>query len=73
MTGTNPEPVEGEVRLNKEPIAVEPTQSQKLDPASRVNFDKVYTVEFNVKVKSIGKVTSKSMPKLTGYWKMHKD
>jgi mRNA-degrading endonuclease toxin of MazEF toxin-antitoxin module len=72
MTGTVPEYAVGETGMIKEPLSVDPFQAQKLDGMSRVNFDKVYTVEHNVKVKNIGKVSDKSMPKLTGYWKIHK-
>jgi hypothetical protein len=71
MTGTAVELAKGETGMTKQPLAVDPFQSQKLDGRSRVNFDKVYTIEHNVKVKNIGKVSDKSMPKLTGYWNMH--
>ena len=41
------------------PIRVEPrTPRDKLDPASRLNYSKIYTVEHNVKVKFIGRIAS---------------
>ena len=70
--GTEPIKLAGEVRMNKEPIAVKMAAFQKLDPLSRVNFNKVHTVEHYVKVKNVGKVTDASMPKLKWYWEMHR-
>lgn len=53
----------------KQPIAVHMASSdQKLDEMSRIDFSKVYTVEWNVKVMNIGKVTRESMPIFEGYW-----
>ena len=34
--------------------------TQKLDPMSRIDFGKVYTIEHNVKVRSMGKVNRAS-------------
>jgi hypothetical protein len=43
--------------LSKRPIRVEPiSQAHKLDPASRLNYAKLYTVEHNVKVFFVGRV-----------------
>ena len=53
----------------KNPIAVtaaDPTQ--KLHVMSRINFGKVYSVEWNVKVMPVGRVNAQSMPSFTGYW-----
>jgi hypothetical protein len=36
---------------------------------SRLNFKKIYTVEYNVKVMNVGKVTKDSLPVLIGYWR----
>lgn len=47
----------GERRLHKAPIRVVPfTYRDKLHPASRINYSKMYTVEHNVKVCFIGKI-----------------
>lgn len=54
--------------MTKEPLAVTPASSdQKLDPMSRLNFGKIHTVEHNVKVKPVGKVTEESMLSLLAY------
>lgn len=58
---SQPKYVEGEPDLTKLPILVEPINSQhRLDPASRLNYAKVYTIEFNVKVWFIGKIAKDS-------------
>jgi hypothetical protein len=61
---------EEEKYLIKEPIAVEKASSeQKLDPMSRINYHKVYTIEYNVKVMNVGLVTRDSLVALLGYWR----
>ncbi len=47
---------------------IEDSPDNLLDPLSRVNFGKMYTVEHNVKVKNIGLVASGSMAKLKRYY-----
>jgi hypothetical protein len=42
--------------LTKKPIRVEMTGGQKLASESRLNYAKVYTIEYNVKVFLIGRV-----------------
>lgn len=71
MDGTEPTPLKNENGMTKEPLKVERTggSSGGLDHASRVNFDKVYTVEHDVKVMNVGKVCRQSMPKLEMYWR----
>ena len=71
MTGTKPwcSPDE-EQYLNKKAIAVKrASQDQKLDPRSRLNYSKIYTVEHNLKVMAVGRVTAASLPVLLGYWR----
>jgi hypothetical protein len=36
---------------------------------SRLNYKKVYTVEHNVKVMDVGRVTRESLGVLLGYWR----
>ena len=61
---------EEERYLVKKPIAIERASSdQELDRMSRLNFGKIYTVEHNVKVMAVGKVTKDSLPFLLGYWR----
>jgi hypothetical protein len=55
--------------MNKQAIAVDPASpDQKLHEMSRLDFRRVHTVEHNVKVKDIGRVSSRSMPYLHSYW-----
>lgn len=45
----------------RQPIKVEPRYPNlKLDPASRLNYAKIYTIECNVKVRFIGKIHQNS-------------
>jgi len=61
-----------ERRLDKEPLKVIPeTPGAKLELSSLLNFSKIYTVEHNVKVKSIGRISEESMPRLLAYWRQH--
>lgn len=56
-----PEPLPGESPLEKLPIQMTPkSPREKLDPASRINYAKYYTVEHNVKVKFIGRLAPSS-------------
>ncbi|KAL2001585.1 hypothetical protein VTN02DRAFT_1564 [Thermoascus thermophilus] len=68
MKGTKPARQAAEPPMTKEPIAVEPASpDQKLDPMSRINFAKVHTIEHNVKVLPVGRVSDESMPKFEAY------
>jgi hypothetical protein len=70
MNNEQPARLAAETELTKDPIAVVPAgPDQKLDQLSRVNFAKMYTVEHNVKVMSVGTVAPKSMPTLKVYFK----
>jgi septum formation inhibitor-activating ATPase MinD len=45
------------MELIKKPVRMEHySERYKLDPASRVNYTKIYTIEHNIKVKIIGKI-----------------
>jgi hypothetical protein len=64
-TGDSPESFKNEPDTFNGPIRMGPkTSRDKLDPASRLNFAKVYTVEHNVKVYFIGKISSKHVHRL---------
>jgi hypothetical protein len=70
MKGDPPKKEYLDRRLDKEPLQVTPDyQGAKLESSSLLNFGKVYTVEHNVKVRSIGQITDVSKPKLIHYWK----
>lgn len=61
---------EYESGMTKEPIEVIPsTPEEKMHPASRIRFGKIFPVECNVKVKDIGMVHPDHIPKLIKYWK----
>ncbi|KAL9010345.1 MAG: hypothetical protein Q9173_004709 [Seirophora scorigena] len=70
-TGSHPPdklPIERD--MNKSAICVVPTRAdEKLDPISRVNMGKIYTVEWNAKVKDMGHVEKNSLVRLLAYWK----
>jgi hypothetical protein len=70
MQGQAPARLAAETGMVKEPLQVIPARNQKLSPMSRVNFAKMYTVEHNVKVMDVGKVSQDSLPKLIGYWRV---
>ncbi|KAJ6188162.1 hypothetical protein N7519_003070 [Penicillium mononematosum] len=68
MRGDRPRAVRSEPRMAKEPLEVDPARpDQKLDCMSRVNFGKVYTVEHNVKVLPVGKITEASRARFLEY------
>lgn len=70
-TGSHPpEKLATERDMNKSAICVIPARAdEKLDPKSRVNMGKIYTVEWNTKVKEIGQVEKHSLVRLLNYWK----
>jgi len=71
MSNSQPGRLDVETEMTKESICVDPaTADQKLNPLSRVNFAKIYTVEHNVKVLPVGTVAKKSMHHLRGYFKI---
>lgn len=60
---------ERENGLCKEPIEVDAGNSGSyLKPRSRIRFGKAYSIEWNVKVKDIGKVVPRDMSKLLAYY-----
>ncbi|KAK1140563.1 hypothetical protein N8T08_010200 [Aspergillus melleus] len=68
MQGTEPQLGSGEPHMTKGPLEVAPASpDQKLDHMSRLNFGKIYTVEHNVKVLPVGKITERSMPRFQNY------
>ena len=68
MIGTSSAAAPGE-KIVKNAIAVKPAaKDQKLHPMSRINFDKIYTIEHNVKVMNVGKVVDESMHNLSLYF-----
>jgi hypothetical protein len=70
MSDTKPELLAEERRyLTKNDIAVDKAaDDQRLHPMSRLNFNKIYTVEHNVKVMDVGTISKDSMISLITYW-----
>lgn len=70
MSDTTPRKLPEETDMNKKPIAVDKASpEQKLDEMSRINFSRVHTVIWNVKVMDVGTVSRESIPSLVAYWK----
>lgn len=66
--GGEPKVLGGE-RLSKEPFPInveEPTE--KIDPLSRLNFGRIYTVEHNIKVRKVGRIPDEHLPRLNEYF-----
>jgi len=57
-TSENPPPLFQGENITKYSIRVEPSASETLEPASRVNYGKPYAVEHNVKVLDVGMVVN---------------
>lgn len=71
---TPPEKLEGEKDMTKDPIRVVPVSpDEKLDPLSRINLGKAQVIQHNWKIREIGDVHEKSLPKLLHYRKAVRD
>jgi hypothetical protein len=54
--------------MRKEPLeVVADSPEQTVNPMSRLDFGKIYTVEHNVKILPIGRVTEQSMERFIQY------
>ncbi|KAL2807837.1 hypothetical protein BJX63DRAFT_411145 [Aspergillus granulosus] len=68
MTGTHPKMGSMEPLMSKGPLEVDPDRfDDPLDRMSRVNFGRIYTVEHDVKVLGVGKISPQSMPRFIAY------
>ncbi|KAL4878018.1 hypothetical protein BJY04DRAFT_120958 [Aspergillus karnatakaensis] len=68
LRGRLPTSSSSERPMIKEPLEVAPDRpDETLDPMSRINFAKIYTVEHNVKVLPIGRITNASMIRFREY------
>ncbi|KAL1638752.1 hypothetical protein SLS58_008676 [Diplodia intermedia] len=71
ITGSQPQYVPNEQRLQKAPIPIIPAEgSMTLSGASRVNFAIHHPIQHNVKVKDLGTVHHDYIPTLISYAKM---
>jgi hypothetical protein len=59
-----------EEKLTKTPmiIIVENASTGPISPMARINFAKVYTVEYNVKVRKVGRIASDSIWRMDEYF-----
>ncbi|KAI4106945.1 MAG: hypothetical protein L6R37_001944 [Teloschistes peruensis] len=65
-----PQKLSGEREMRKAPLRVIPDGPEEmLDPMSRINLGKPYPVEWNNRVKPIGRLDSASRVQLMAYWK----
>ncbi|KAF2625112.1 hypothetical protein BU25DRAFT_346542 [Macroventuria anomochaeta] len=72
LNGSQPAPYPGEHErgLTKDPLRVDPTDpKEKMDPASRVRLGKIYSIEWNVKVRDIGMIAATDRSRLMKYFK----
>lgn len=66
--GNRPTRDPNEPMMSKDPLEIRlSSYDQKLDAMSRLNFGKLFTVEHNVKVLPVGKITERSMPIFLNY------
>ncbi|SLM39312.1 hypothetical protein LPUS_09834 [Lasallia pustulata] len=74
-TGTTPPSrLQGEGKMNKDPLQmIEISPDEKLDSNSRLNLRKHHVIEYNWKVKEIGNISSRSLPKLMAYWRASRE
>lgn len=68
--GSEPVRMKGEIELDKEPIAVKMEPGEELTPSSRLHFGKVQCIDWNVRLKKIGRIVDKkNMRRLILYFK----
>jgi hypothetical protein len=75
ISGRRPQYVEGEYGngMTMEPIEIVPADATvDFHPASRLRFNKTFPIEWNVKVKEIGRVASHDLVKMSRYWQQEK-
>lgn len=44
-------------------------KTETIHPTARINFGKIYTIEHNVKVKSVGRIVPEDLHRLRHYWR----
>jgi hypothetical protein len=55
-------------KMDKEPFRIKVEDSkEKIDPMTRINFSKLYTVEHNVRVMKVGRIVDDDLPRLKKY------
>jgi hypothetical protein len=66
---TPPAALPGEPRFTKRPIAVVLKNGQDLGDASRIHFGKFHSIEWNIKVMTVGHIAERSMADFEAYWR----
>ncbi len=64
---TNAEPLPGEELVRKPLRLILEDKSLKVDQTSRINFSKLYTVEYNIKVSTVGRIINRDHHLLDEY------
>lgn len=60
--------------MTKEPIMIEPTNpAEHMEPASRLRCGKIYSIEWNVKVRDVGMVSGRHKSRLMAYFREGQD
>lgn len=72
-TGSSPVALDGEreAGLVKEPIEIAPSieRDVRLEPACRIQFGRVYPIEWSLEVKDLGRVVLRDRSLLTAHYK----
>lgn len=69
-----PNKLVGEENMLKDPLRIELySLDDKLDPRSRINLGREYSIDHNIKVKKIGHIDERSLPKLKAYRRQVRD
>lgn len=71
LNGTQPIAFQSELErgMDKEPIMIDPTNpSETMESASRLRCGKIYSIEWNVKVRDIGMVSGNDKTRLKRYF-----
>jgi hypothetical protein len=69
--GSSPQLLPGEIGITKSPIMVVQDQANSpLHAASRLYFGVHHPIQYNVKVKDLGRVAETDLPRLRMYWSM---
>lgn len=68
MAQSEPELLPHERHVKKKPIAVTMFKNQKLDRASRIDFGKPFTIEYNCRTMQVGEVTRECLSLLDKYF-----
>jgi hypothetical protein len=74
MTGTpaRPAPFEQDMIRKRSITVIAAAPDQKLDSMSRINFSKVHTIEHNIKVMDVGRISRDAMNDFREFWEEYR-